>query len=79
MKYMVAITEIVEYLVPVTAPDEESAGGIALDKIINTRDRDKWCVGVQARDIDGVMPNDAPAVSSSRKIKRGTLRHSADL
>lgn len=56
MKYMVAITEIVEYLVPVTARDEDAAGEIALNKIVRTRNRDKWCVGVNARDVDGVNP-----------------------
>lgn len=53
-KYLVAVTEIVEYLVPVTARDEDAAGELALDKIINTRNRDKWVSGVNARDVDGV-------------------------
>lgn len=73
MKYMVAVTEIVEYLVPVTAKNEEDAGELALEKIINTRNRDKWCVGVRARDVDGVN------VQTSSKLRRGSLRHSADL
>lgn len=63
-KYMVAITEIVEYLVPVTAPNEERAGEIAERKIINTRDRDQWCVNVRAREVDGVSAATKPAVST---------------
>lgn len=67
-KYTVAITEIVEYLVPVTADDEDAAGEIGLDKLINTRNRDKWCTDVTARDIDGVNPN-AAAKPKRRKAR----------
>ena len=64
MKYMVAITEIVEYLVPVTAPNEERAAEIAENKIVRTRNRDKWCVSVRARECEGVNYADQPAASS---------------
>lgn len=64
-KYMVAVTEIVEYLVPVTAPDEEQAAEIGERKIEQTRNRDKWCVGVQAREVDGVEIVSKPRVSTA--------------
>ncbi len=55
-KYMVAVTEIVEYLVPVRAKDEEAAAEIAERKITNTRNRDQWCVNIKAREVEGVNP-----------------------
>lgn len=78
-RYLVAITEIVEYLVPVTAKGEAEAEIKGINKIVRTRNRDQWCVGVQARECEGVNSDDSPRVSSPRKAKKGLLRHSADL
>jgi hypothetical protein len=50
---MVAITEIVEYLVPVEANDEELAARIGEERIQTGADRDRYCVGIQARECDG--------------------------
>lgn len=63
-KYMVAITEIVEYLVPVEAPNEERAGEIAEQLITDSADRDKWCCDVRAREIEGVELSTQPAVAN---------------
>lgn len=54
--YLVTITEIVVYQVPVTADNEDQAGEKAEAKIINTRNRDKWCSEVRNREVDGVEP-----------------------
>lgn len=77
-KYMVAITEVVEYLVPVTARNEEVAAEIAERKIERTRNRDQWCVSVRARECEGVnlAGADELRTSSTAFVK---LRHSADL
>lgn len=74
-KYTVAITEIVEYLVPVTALSELDADRAAMGKFTRTSfaQRVKWQVAVRACEVEGVNP-----VSES-KPRRGVLRHSADL
>jgi hypothetical protein len=53
-KYQVAVTEVVQYLVPVEASDLESAEQVAINKIVNAADRDKWFVDCHARECDGV-------------------------
>ena len=81
MNYQVAIAEIVEYLVPITARNEMDADRAAMQKFLRTsfEGRVRWRVAVRACEVDGVNSDDAPRVSSSRKMKRGALRHSADL
>lgn len=54
MRYMVAVTEIVEYLVPIEADNEEDAAEMGEAAVCEAGDRDKWCVGVRARECDGV-------------------------
>lgn len=63
-RYTVAITEIVEYLVPVTARSEADAERIGLNKIVMTRNRDQWCVNLRAREVDGVNSDDQPRSST---------------
>lgn len=70
MKYVVAITEIVEYLVPVTARSEADAERLAMNKIVMTRNRDQWCVAVRARECEGINLDEPPAVSSGVRAKR---------
>lgn len=53
-KYTVAITEIVEYLVPVDATSPQAAEEIGMQMLIDHADRDKWCVAVTERDVEGV-------------------------
>ena len=62
-RYMVAITEVVEYLVPVRAVNEKEAERIGEAKLVRTRNRDGWCVSVQAREVDGVNIDTPPARS----------------
>lgn len=52
--FMVAVTEIIEYLVPVEAPDAESAEQVGIAKIVDAENRDKYFVSCHARDCDGV-------------------------
>lgn len=60
-KYTVAITEIAEYLVPITARNEMEADREAMDKFLRTSfdGRGKWKVAVRACEVDGVN-QDAP-------------------
>lgn len=53
-KYMVAVVEIVEYLVPVESNSEDNAAEIAVAAVTETADRDKWCVAVRERECEGV-------------------------
>ena len=53
-RYMVEMTEIVHYSVPVRAKDADAAEQIAERKLIRTRNRDQWCTDVSERDVDNV-------------------------
>jgi Cu/Ag efflux pump CusA len=53
-KYTVAVTETIEYLVPVEGDNEEIAEQSGLDRIVDTADRNKWFVACRAREVEGV-------------------------
>ena len=53
-KYTVAVTEVIQYLVPVEADNEEDAEEMGIDLIIEAADRDQYFVACTARDCDGV-------------------------
>lgn len=78
-KYTVAITETIEYLVPVDVANEEIAEQTGLEIIISSADRDKYVVDCRVRECEGVnegwdaqdeaLANPAPSTPSPWTIK----------
>lgn len=58
--YTVAITEIIEYLVPVEADNEEQAAELGEKLLTDSADRDKWVVNCRARECEGVNLEPTP-------------------
>ena len=58
-KYTVAITEVVEYLVPVEAESEEAAEEAGMQMLVDSDNPDQWFVAVTARECDGVNTEEA--------------------
>jgi hypothetical protein len=53
-RYTVAITEIVEYLVPVEAADEADAKEAANEILLQSEDANEFFVAVRVREVEGV-------------------------
>lgn len=53
-KYTVAITEIIEYLVPVEAANEQEAESAGLAKFMHSGDPNEYAVSIQSREVEGV-------------------------